>query len=388
MLRPYQLLALLMLTAAWSLPAAAQDQAPDYASLDAWLCHPDNDTDACDRDLTTTVIAPDGSFTQEEWPDNGNPAIDCFYAYPTTSLDETGNSDLEPGEQGEIITAHLQTARLRSQCRVFGPIYRQVTIPALRSMMMGEPKGDRAMAYNDVLDAWNHYLEHENDGRGVVLVGHSQGAGILARLIASEIDGKPVQDRLVSAVLTGTSVTVPEGETVGGTFEHIPLCTSADQIGCVITFASFRDRIPPPANSLFGRADGEGIAGCTNPAALGGGRAELDHYLSTIGEISASFGSYEPWTQPPREVETPFVKLPGLLSGECVQRDGFSYLEVSVNADPNDARADDIVGDLVTGGEINASWGLHLIDMSLVMGDLESVVAQQAQAYRQRAGSE
>ena len=27
----------------------------------------------------------------------------------------------------------------------------------------------------DVLAAWNYYLEHDNQGRGVVLVGHSQG---------------------------------------------------------------------------------------------------------------------------------------------------------------------------------------------------------------------
>ena len=39
------------------------------------------------------------------------------------------------------------------------------------------------LAYNDVLDAWNYYLKNDNGGRGVVLVGHSQGSGVLTQLI-------------------------------------------------------------------------------------------------------------------------------------------------------------------------------------------------------------
>ena len=40
------------------------------------------------------------------------------------------------------------------------------------------------IGYDDVVDAWNYYLAHENHGRGVVLVGHSQGSGVLTGLIA------------------------------------------------------------------------------------------------------------------------------------------------------------------------------------------------------------
>ena len=51
---------------------------------------------------------------------------------------------------------------------------------------------DRGLGYDDVRDAWNYYLQHDNHGRGVVLIGHSQGAYVLAALLAQEIDGKPV----------------------------------------------------------------------------------------------------------------------------------------------------------------------------------------------------
>lgn len=382
MLSATRLLAAGLIVAGLGMSASAQDTAPDYSNLDHWLCHPDNKNDACDRNLDTTVIKANGSFKVERFKESKKQDIDCFYVYPTTSMDESGNSDLIPGEQGEIITAHLQTARLRQHCRVYAPVYRQVTVPALRARFTGQPMQiDANMNYQDVLAAWNHYMEHENNGRGFVLVGHSQGAGLLSRLIASEIEGKPVQNQLVSAIIAGSSVTVAPGSKTGGTFKQLPICESAGQIGCVIAFASYRDRIPPPKDALFGRSAGKNVAVCTNPAALGGGKAELDHHLSTIGEIAPSFGDYKPWVKSGKDVKTPFVAMPGKIFGECVERDGFAYLEVSVKADPNDKRQDDIIGDLYNNNEINATWGLHLIDMSLVMGNLVDIVGQQAKRY-------
>ena len=98
------------------------------------------------------------------------------------------------------------------------------TLAALRAGIGGSPIAGRSApsAYTDVLDAWNHYLQHDNNGRGVVLIGHSQGSGVLTQLIRNEIDGKPVQSRLISALLLGTSLAVPKGKDVGGAFQNVP----------------------------------------------------------------------------------------------------------------------------------------------------------------------
>ena len=356
----------------------------DYSDGTTWLCRPGRQ-DACAADLSTTVVAADGKLTIEKWSANPKAAIDCFYVYPTVSNDQTPNSDMNAGPE-ELAVIRTQFARFGSECRVFAPLYRQVTLTALRAGIAGRPMTvDRVLGYNDVVDAWKYYLEHDNQGRGVVLIGHSQGSGVLTQLIRNEIDGKPVQERLISALLLGTSLAVPKGKDVGGAFKQIPVCRSPSQTGCVIAYASFRSNVPPPANSRFGRVREEGMAAaCANPAALGGGSGALHSYLGSSGRGNGSSAEPRAWVTPPQSINTPFVSVPGLLTAECVSNEKGSYLEITVHGNPADPRTDDIVGDVVTGGQVQADWGLHLIDVNLAMGNLLDVVRQESRAYLSR----
>jgi len=361
--------------------ASAQTAKNDYGDAKTWLCRPGR-TDACVVDLTTTIVAGDGTLKKEEWKANTNAPIDCFYVYPTVSMDKGGNSDMEPGPEEKGVV-RIQLARFGSVCKLYAPMYRQATLTALRAATSGSPMPvDRALGYNDIVDAWNYYLQHDNSGRGVVLIGHSQGSGVLTQLIRNEIDGKPVQSKIVSALLLGTSLPVPKGKDVGGAFQHVPVCRSAPQVGCVIAYASFRSTIPPPENSRFGRVPGENMqAACANPAALGGGSAQLHAYLSAGGgSITGSSAQPREWVAG-KTIDTPWVSVPGLLTAQCVANDKGSYLEVTVHGNPSDPRTDDIVGDVMANGQVNASWGLHLIDVNLTMGNLVDVVRQEAKAY-------
>ena len=358
----------------------------DYSKPETWLCRPGR-KDSCAVDLSTTIVSADGKLKREEFSANPQAPIDCFYVYPTVSNDTTPNSDMNAGPEEHSVILQ-QFARFASQCRVYAPLYRQVTLTALRSNMSGKPMAvDRALGYNDVLDAWNYYLKNDNRGRGVVLIGHSQGSGVLTQLIKTEIDGKPIQSQIVSAMLLGTNVAVPQGKDVGGAFQQMPLCKAANQTGCVITYVTFRETAPPPANSLFGRVPGENMqAACTNPAALAGGKADLHAYLAARGRSVAAAGAEpKPWTTPEQKIETTFVSTPGLLTGECVTSAAGTYLSVKVNADPADARADEIAGDVVTNGQVQANWGLHLIDVNVAMGDLVAIVGEQAKEYVKKA---
>ena len=355
----------------------------DYSDGRAWLCKPGRQ-DACAVDLNTTVVAADGTLTREEFKANPAAPIDCFYVYPTVSTDPGANSDMNI-DLAERSVVRSQFARFGSQCRLYAPMYRQVTLAALRAGIAGTPMTpDRTVAYNDVLDAWNYYLQHDNNGRGVVLIGHSQGSGVLTQLIRNEIDGKPIQSRMISALLLGTNLPVPKGKDVGGAFKNVPLCRTASQVGCVITYVSFRSTIPPPDSSRFARVqDANMQAGCTNPAALAGGSAPLHSYLSAAGRsITGSAAEPRPWVTPAKPIDTPFVSVPGLITAQCVANEKGSYLEVTVHGNPSDPRTDEISGDVLQNdGKVNPGWGLHLIDVNLTMGNLLDVVRDQSKAF-------
>jgi pimeloyl-ACP methyl ester carboxylesterase len=364
-------------------PAAATPN--DYSKPDAWLCWPGR-ADACAIDNTATIIKADGSMTQETWKPDPNAQVDCFYVYPTVSNDPGVFSDMTPNAE-ERRVVEQQLARFGSKCRIYAPMYRQVTLTTLRARMAPGAKPPAGPIpttnYDDVADAWNYYLTHENKGRGVVLIGHSQGAGLLTELIAKEIDGKPAQARLISALLLGTNLPVQKGQDLG-TFKSIPLCKSPTQIGCAVAYVSFRETSPPPKGSRFGvpREPNPAMqAACVNPAALGGGKAELHAYLSSGAMIAAESAAPPAWTKDGAKVATPFVSAPGLLTGECVSKDGFDYLSVGINADPNDPRTDEIAGDVTVGPIVLKDWGLHLIDVNLAMGNLVDLVGSQSQAY-------
>lgn len=353
---------------------------PNYGKPENWLCRPGK-VDACDANQDATIIKADGSRSTERFSATSNPKFDCFYVYPTVSLDRTPNSDMIAGPEENTVAA-FQAGRFAEHCRVFAPLYRQVTLTALQAVLLGKTVvADRAMAYRDVKAAWDEYLAYDNHGRGVVLIGHSQGSGILKQLVAEAIEATPTQKLIISVLIPGTNVAVPEGKDVGGDLKSTPLCHTAKDVGCVVSYVSFRADSPPPENSRFGAVPQPGmVAACVNPAALGGGAAVSEAYLGARGAGMAST-PMGPWTSDGAAVTTPFVKVPGLISTACTSSGKFRYLAVSINAKPTDKRTQTIVGDVVVGPRTFKEWGLHLIDMPVVMGDLVELSDAQAKVW-------
>src|SRR5262249_24785748 len=181
---------------------------------------------------------------------------------PTVSLQHRGNSTLKI-EVEETDVARLQASWFSPICRVFAPMYRQVTA-------FSDKSSSSDLAYGDVRDAWRDYLAHDNHGRGVVLLGHSQGSFVLKRLIREEIENKPaVLKLLVSAVLVGGNVVVGKN----GDFQHVPPCASKTQTGCVVAWSTW-DKAPPKNASFesVGNPATQHVL-CVNPAAPGSGAA-------------------------------------------------------------------------------------------------------------------
>ncbi len=362
-------------------PASSGPSGPaDYADQANWLCLPGR-TDAC-ASPDTVELGPNGYGAEIVTRPAAEPAADCFYLYPTVSRDPGFNSDLNPGMEERAAVA-IQFARFASVCRPYVPVYRSGTVTAVRSVLDGlNPDPIFQRAYGDVEAAWHYYLQHYNHGRPVVLIAHSQGSIYAIELLKREFDGgRPLSRQLVSAIVPGYTVEVPQGRTTGGTFRSLPLCTSPGQTGCIVSYVSFRQGHEPPADAMFGHASRpDWTVACTNPAALGSSaRVPLDSYFFTTS--TESMPSRVVWSRtgpPPAR----FVHTRGLASAACVNRGSTGYLSLGVNADPNDARADDIPGEIFFWRWTFDGWGMHLADMNAPQGDLIRMVARQGAAWQ------
>jgi hypothetical protein len=339
-------------------PAAAAPPAggaPDYSQPATWICRPGAD-EICTADQDATIVYADGRKAPQKFVPAMNPTTDCFYLYPTVSEEETPYSDLAASPEIKKVV-NSQLGRLASRCRVFAPIYRQATMAHLRQRMSGTSVTESDIPMLDVETAWDYYLKHDNQGRGVVLIGHSQGTILLQKLLATRIDGTPQQKLLVSAFLSGDpSLGVPHGKSVGGTLPHIPTCSSAAQTGCVYVWGSyFAD--DKPERQLFGTTRHDGMdSACDSPSAPGGGKAVLKFY-----HRKAPFAAAD---------DPPWIETVGQLSGECLATDAGVALRVTVEPGP----VSGYLPDLLKRPPLPEGWGLHLRDIALVQGNILDVL--------------
>lgn len=328
-----------------------------------WLCAPELDDDPCDDDLETAAVLPDGSVIEAPPAQTaGDPGVDCLYVYPTVSDAPGANAPLE-AEPSVVATARAQALRFREVCELHVPVYRQLT---RRSLLSGEffRAGPRDTAYADVRAAWDALVARDPD-RGIVLIGHSQGAMMLTRLVAEQVSGQPVRDRLVSALLIGGGVSVPVGQDAGGDTGDVPVCREVGQATCVVAYSSFLD-VPPPG-AFFGRAPQGREAVCTDPSRLSGGDGTL-HLPTSL--LAPGLGTGAPV---PGDSNAAFVIYRDAGRAQCQEQDGASWLQVTPVPGAPLPALDQRLG---------PDWGLHVADVNLALGDLVEVVRRQAATWQ------
>jgi hypothetical protein len=129
-----------------------------YTDLGLWACHPDSADSVCDEDLTAVEVLPDGSTAIRPHTAAAAPVGDCFYIYPTVDLSlVAGNHHDLTDDEDPRRTTLMQAGRLTERCRVYAPLYRQVTL----GTYFQDPSGMEEycdIAYGDVLDAFETYL--------------------------------------------------------------------------------------------------------------------------------------------------------------------------------------------------------------------------------------
>lgn len=364
----------LCLVVALAASAAAAATSTAKTARTVWLCKASSGP--CGKSLTTTVVETDGSTHVEKAKKASKPSINCFYIYPTVSEQETPNANLKI-EKNEKAVAEAQVSRFSQDCKVYAPMYPQFTLADLFPTIH-VTEAQFIVAYEGVLAAWNEFLAKYDKGKGVVLIGHSQGADMLIQLIKEQIDPSATERKLlVSAVLLGGNVTVPEGKLVGGDFQNVPVCDEAKETGCVIAYSTFLKEPPEasyfgrPSDSLFGDVPGTEVV-CVNPAleVQNGTAAPLLPYAPT----KALPGKFSEDTGATPTARTPWVSAPGEYTAQCHHENGASWLQINPVGTPVDPP--EYVHEL-----LGPDWGLHLFDVNIALGNLVETVATQAQNY-------
>jgi hypothetical protein len=352
--------------------AAPVSAGPDAAGV-TWLCRPGQAGDPCLYPRGANAVAANGAKTAVPAAPASQSAFDCFYVYPTvTASAATANTGtaVTPALEGAAVS---QASRFSQVCNVWAPTYRQRTSASLATGLGNDPAADE-VSYESLLAGWKDYLAHDNDGRPIVFLGHSQGAAMLIRLLRSQIDPNArLRRRMVAAIILGGNVQVPIGRTVGGSFRNIPTCTSPRATGCVIAYSTFGSR--PPSTSNFGRP-GQGVS------LQSGQRASRGQRVACVNPVtfSSASGSLLPYflsvtsPVPGVTVSTPWVSFPGLYTARCRSQGGATWLQVTPTAVPGDPRP------TVTAA-LGPNWGYHLDDVNLALGNLVPDVAREEAAY-------
>jgi hypothetical protein len=353
----------------------------DYAVGEHWACRPDISPNECERDIDATEVKPDGTFELHEREPAADPAFDCFYVYPTVwvarSAQMTDFSDSGVSLVDDPLLS--QAAPFASLCRVYAPLYRQAGL----TLTAYPADADKARALQDVRDAFDYYLKHDNRGRKFVLLGHSQGAFLLTSMISRDIDPNPeLRAKMISALLLGAQPYAAPGERVGGSFQNIPSCVEPGETGCVIAYNSFAAEAPPTSTSALGHVttvfaneeiDPSGQVFCTEPAALAGHAG--DYYASYFAQRTNNALLGAP--MPVAGVDTPFVLYRDLFRGECMQANGSSYLAISADPKPGDTR----MLPTYRNSTLEAiGFGTHYMDYNIALDDLLEAVRLQAVA--------
>ena len=233
--------------------AAVAQTIVDYNLPQNWMCHPVlKSTDiAREQKLTLIVKNPDMS-TKDSINYTRDSLVDIFYMYPTIDMHfEHGNTLMDSIDIPTAQFVYREQVGIYAQFgRVFVPYYRQATIGVffttnpLDTVQQRQNAEYLALAYSDIDSAFSNYMKYYNNGRKIILIGHSQGADMERFLLRNRFDNNPLlQSQLVVAISGGEpNYTSTSGSRTGGSLQHIKTCPpqgSPQECGCVMNWRTW-----------------------------------------------------------------------------------------------------------------------------------------------------
>lgn len=204
---------------------------PDYSSLENWAAHPSK------KDPSDSVPAPLRTNETDQ-------LADVFFIHPTTFTTNNENHAMNASIHDSLLNAKtdngsilFQSSVFNNSSRVFAPRYRQAHLSAFY-LKKDSDEAAFEIAYSDLKNAFEYYLKHYNNGRPIIIAGHSQGAKMSEFLLRDYFENKPLMNQLVVAYILGWPV--PENY-----YAKIPFCNNALQTGCICSWRTYRKGYTP-----------------------------------------------------------------------------------------------------------------------------------------------
>lgn len=214
---------------------------PDYSQLAYWVAHPEQ------KDMAD-VVPGRGELVDYQ----ASAEVDVFFIYPTIhSKKQQKNAPWFADVTDEKLNKRIANSTIKNQatvfnssCKVYAPLYRQAHLAVYYQDSLALKVEALEFAYGDVREAFRYYMKHWNDGRPVVIASHSQGTTHAVKLLREFFDEKPLADQLVAAYLVGMPLS-------RGSFNALPICESAEETGCWVSWNTFLSGYYPPNHGFW-----------------------------------------------------------------------------------------------------------------------------------------
>jgi len=201
---------------------------PNYQSEDSWAVLPS-------KPAIKIIEKTAASISELE--------ADVFYVYPTLITDKKDSrwniaiTDSLQNAKVLNIAVRFQASAWATSGKLYVPLYRQAH---LRSYYHLENGGKEALtlAYSDVKAAFELYLKKYNNGRPIIIAGHSQGSTHSRLLLKDFFDDKPLQKQLIAAYIPGIGIKKNE-------FKTIQIMTKPNETGGFVSWNTYKRKKLP-----------------------------------------------------------------------------------------------------------------------------------------------
>ena len=165
--------------------------------------------------------------------DGENKDADVFLICPTVDMNDEYNMSMadEATKASFLGALNMERGIYADLARLFAPYYRQAAMKVY-ALNPEDREPWMQFAYADVSAAFAYYLEHENQGRPIILAGFSQGADMCYRLLEEYFGDEALQDQLVAVYAIGW----PCSEALTKQYPQIVPASGEDDLGVVISF--------------------------------------------------------------------------------------------------------------------------------------------------------